>query len=444
MKTFDRDPLFTNPYRFSQRGNLAAGPAIGKLMAQALKYPDFVSLAAGFVDNASLPCEAVERCLQRLMSDPNRFRRALQYDTTAGNADLRSQISQWNYAESPDSIPDPERVIVTAGSNQMLHLLAEAMLDPGDIILAAAPTYFVFIGTLRGLEARVVGVHADEDGICMDALEHQLEQLAAAGLASRVKAIYTVTEFDNPAGSTLSLERRHRLLEIVARWRRQHESQLMILSDKAYELLRYEGESLPGLFALDAAAQEFVIELGTFSKSFSPGIRVGWGVVPDTMVERLLEMKSNVDFGSPHFSQALVLDALRNNEVDQHVPVIRGVYQSRLEAMLSALDEHLGEMPGVHWRRPQGGLYVWLTLPEHVDASETGVLWQRAVEQGVLYVPGRHCFPCEGEPVARNSIRLSFGVQSETRIAEGVAKLAQALTDSLATNDQPSLRSPSR
>ncbi|MEZ6137381.1 MAG: PLP-dependent aminotransferase family protein [Pirellulaceae bacterium] len=411
---------------FSRRADLSSGQPIGKLMEQALKFPDLVSLAAGFVDNATLPCHAVARCMTHLASDEATLRKALQYDSAAGNLAFRQALMQWSYRDYPDVTPDPERVILTAGSNQFLHLLAEALVDPGDIVLAASPTYFVFMGTLRGVEARVVGVRADEDGLCLDALEEQLNELAAAGDAARVKAIYTVTEFDNPAGSTLSLERRQRLLEIVARWRSVH-GPLLIISDNAYRQLSYEGAPPAPLLALHCEAADFVIELGTFSKSFSPGIRVGWGVVPNDLAGRLLEIKSNMDFGSPHFSQVLLHQALVTGELDRHLPVIRAGYQVKLQSMLDALDTYAADIPGVSWRKPKGGLYVWLTLPDYLDASEQGPLWAAAVESGVLYVPGHYCFPTEGEPVRRNTIRLSFGVQTSTAIADGIRRLCDAI-----------------
>ncbi len=412
----------------SRRAQLAAGQPIGRLMAEALKYPDLVSLAAGFVDNATLPCDATVRCLRQLSSDSSLLRKALQYDTSAGSEAFRSTLMDWSYADWPDARPDPQDVILTAGSNQFLHLLAEALIDPGDIVIAAAPTYFVFLGTLRGVDARIVGVHADEDGMCMEALEEQLQRIESSGDAARVKAIYTVTEFDNPAGSTLSLQRRQRLLEIVSRWRRKH-GPLLILSDNAYRLLRYQGESLPPLTAIDPASRDFVVELGTFSKSFSPGIRVGWGVVPAPLVSHLLEMKSNMDFGSPHFSQVLMNEVLTTGELDKHLPVIQAGYQAKLDATLGALDRELGNVEGVSWRTPSGGLYVWLTLPSHVDTSEQGALWKCSTERGVLYVPGHYCFPGEGQPVGRNTIRLSFGVQPAAGIDEGIQRLASAIDE---------------
>lgn len=410
----------------SERASLAQGQAIGKLMAQALKYPELISLAAGFVDNATLPCEATRESMQALVTDDSKLRRALQYDSTAGDRAFRECLAEWSYRDTPKCTPDPDRVILTAGSNQFLHLLSEAILDPGDIVITAAPTYFVYLGTLKGVGAKVIGVRADEDGMCMDSLEATLAELKASGEAKRLKAIYTVTEFDNPAGSTLTLERRLRLLQLAESWHADT-GPLLILSDNAYELLRYEGEALPSLLSLSDRADEYVIELGTFSKSFSPGIRVGWGVVPESLVNVLLDMKSNMDFGSPHFSQMLVHEALASGDLDRHLPTIREGYKAKLEAMLEALEVAFSGVEGVQWRRPQGGLYVWLTLPQSVDTTEGGALWNAAVENGVLYVPGHHCFPPHGEPVAKNTIRLSFGVQDAERIRDGIQKLASAV-----------------
>lgn len=417
-----------NSLGLSKRSYQASGQAIGQLMATALKHPKLLSLAAGFVDNETLPCDAMRETLARLGSNPDQVRVALQYDTTSGNRELRDLISRASYAEWTEAVPSAEQIILTAGSNQFLHLLAEAILDPGDIVLAAAPTYFVFLGTLRGIGARVIGVHADENGICIDSLKSQLEELKKSGQAHRLKAIYSVTDFDNPAGSTLSLERRQELIELVSAWRAE-QGPCYLLSDNAYEQLRYEGQAIQPILTLDKSCQDFVFEMGTYSKSFSPGIRVGWGVVPKAFVEPLLDMKSNMDFGSPHFSQVLIKELLLDGTLERHLPTILEAYRIKRDAMLAALTEHLGNVEGVSWRHPQGGLYVWLTLPENVDASENGKLWKAATENGVLYVPGHHCYPDEGIPVAKNTIRLSFGVQSPAGIQEGIARLASAVRE---------------
>lgn len=420
--------LNSNPLGLSKRSDQASGQAIGKLMATALRHPNLLSLAAGFVDNATLPCEAVRETLARLGSNDSQVRAALQYDTTSGNGELRDLISRNSYERWTADLPSAERVILTAGSNQFLHLLAEAILDPGDIVIAAAPTYFVFLGTLKGIGAKVIGVEADEDGICIEALKRQLEELKKSGDSHRLKAIYSVTDFDNPAGSTLSPERRRQLIEIVAAWRAE-QGPCYLLSDNAYQQLRYEGDEIQPILTLDKTCQDFVFEMGTYSKSFSPGIRVGWGVVPEPFVEPLLDLKSNMDFGSPHFAQVLIKELLLDGTLERHLPTILNAYRDKRNAMLKALDKHMSKMSGVSWRHPQGGLYVWLTLPEEIDASEGGKLWNLATEKGVLYVPGHHCYPDDGVAVAKNTIRLSFGVQDTHGIGEGIARLAAAINE---------------
>ncbi len=415
------------PY-LSQRATHAAGQPIGKLMAQALRFPHLISLAAGFVDNATLPCEAAARVLNTLAADEIRLRKSLQYGTTAGLEELRHAIIEWNYAEWPNHNVTTDRMLLASGSNQLLHLLAETIIDPGDIVIAAAPTYFVFLGTLRSMGARTIGVHADQDGMCMQALRDQLEQLAASGQAHRVKAIYCITDFDNPGGSTLSLERRHEMLQIVEQWRSKH-GPLLFISDSAYQHLRYDGEALPPMLSLSTSAPDFVVDLGTFSKVFSPGIRVGWGVFPRALIEPLLDIRSNIDFGAPHLNQSIVHGALASGELENHLPTICDGYRKKRDAMLEALDQHMSDMPGVRWEKPAGGMYVWLRLPEHIDTSESGELWQLATQHGVLYVPGHHCYPAEGQKAEHNTMRLSFGVQSPESIRQGIARLAEAIEE---------------
>ncbi|GAB5405430.1 MAG: PLP-dependent aminotransferase family protein [Aureliella sp.] len=372
--------------------------------------------------------------MERLAGDEAAMRRGLQYDSSAGNAQLRESIAEWAYRKWPAARVSADRMILTAGSNQFLHLLADALFNPGDIVLAAAPTYFVYMGTLRAGGVNVVGVEADEAGMSIEALKSQLEHIEEAGHAGRVKAIYLVTEFDNPSGSSLSGTRRTELLDLVRRWNERHD-RLLVISDAAYAELRYDGDDLPPLLAADDT-DDFVIEAGTFSKSFSPGIRIGWGIVPGELVDPLLALKSGIDFGSPHFSQMLMDQVIRSGDLDRHLPTILDSYRGKRDCMLASLENHMAGIDGVHWRRPDGGLYVWLEIPEHVDASEGSDFYRRATEAGVSYVPGHHCFP-QGDaggkspPVKCNSMRLSFGVQDASGIDTGISRLAEALEASV-------------
>ena len=412
-------------YQPSQRARWAGGQPISQLMAYALENPSLISLAAGFVDPETLPADMARDALAALFQDPHAARAALQYGTTPGHPPLRELLLQRTRKFDPAGPPlSLEQIVVTAGSNQLLHLVSESLLDPGDVVLCASPTYFVYLGLLAGIGARAVGVAGDGDGMIPEALDETLARFQSQGELPRVKAIYLVPYFDNPAGTTMSRQRRAAVVEIAKRWSRQ--TKIHVISDEAYRELRYEGEDLPSPRVWDDEA-DTVIVAGTFSKSFSPGIRVGWSILPQHLIEPVNEQKGNVDFGSPNFNQHLMAKVLELGLLEPHLARIRAGYAQKLAATLEAAQTHLGRLPGVEWFRPQGGLYVWVRLPEGMDAGMQGPLFKAAVREGVLYVPGEYCYPGAGEPVCRHSLRLSFGVQSCAKIQEGVEKLARAI-----------------
>lgn len=409
----------------SQRGQRAPEQPISKLMALALANPSAISLAAGFVDNHTLPVDEVSLASQKLFADRGHATAALQYGTTIGQAGLRLRIAQRYFQDDPGRAADS--MILTAGSNQFLQLASDCLLDPGDIVLCAAPTYFVYLYVLKDLDARAVGVEIDDQGMIPAELDATLERLAAAGELHRVRALYLVPYFDNPAATNMSTERRLQIIEVVNRWRDR--AALMMLVDNAYRDLRYEGEDVASMLDLGADPQT-TVETGTFSKNLSPGIRVGWGVPPEPLHTAMERRKSLTDFGSPHFCQAIVAEVLASGQFDEHLGLLRATYAKKRDAMLAACQRYLSHLPGVHFQSPQGGLYVWLTLPDEVNAGPSGPLWQAAIEAGVLYVPGEFFYPNEGYPVRRNCLRLSFGVQSEERITEGIKVLADTLATS--------------
>lgn len=425
----------SQPIPLSRRAHWAGGQPISKLMAQALAHPELISLAAGFVDQATLPVEPTREAMEAVMSDEAGARAALQYGTTPGYLPLREVILERmisaDGSQASEAGLSTDQVVMTAGSNQLLHLVGETLLDPGDIVLCAAPSYFVFLGMLANQGARSVGVAADEEGMIPEALNDELERLDLLGELPRVKAIYVTTYFDNPASVSLAGPRRGAVVEIAKRWSR--DQRIFVIEDAAYRDLRYDGEDLPSLRAYDEEG-DTVIVAGTFSKSYSPGIRVGWGLLPPDLVPAVCEQKGNIDFGSPNFAQRLMYKIVDMGLLDAHVESLRASYRPKLEAMLDAADQHLAGLPGVRWIRPHGGLYVWLTLPEHVDAGPEGALFGRAMDAGVLYVPGQYCYPAEGERKT-NTIRLSFGVQTAINIRRGMQALAQAVSDVLETTD---------
>jgi len=199
-----------------------------------------------------------------------------------------------------------------------------------------------------------------------------------------------------------------------------------VIDDAAYRELRYQGEDLPSLRAFDDDGST-VIVADTFSKSFSPGVRVGWGVLPDALCGPVLSLKASIDFGSPNLNQHLMFTVLDRGLFEPHVALLRAGYRAKLEAMLAAMNEHLADIPRVGWSEPSGGLYVWLQLPEGMDAGPAGKLIGHALDEGVLYVPGQYGYPPEGQSVRKDRIRLSFGVQSIENIRRGVEALARAI-----------------
>jgi 2-aminoadipate transaminase len=251
-----------------------------------------------------------------------------------------------------------------------------------------------------------------------------LARLEAAGELGRVKAIYVTTYYDNPSGVTMPAARRARFVEIARRWSRQ--GKIYLIEDAAYRELRYYGDDVPSLRSFDPEG-DTVVHAGTFSKSYSPGIRVGWGMLPKGLVGPVLAQKGNVDFGSPHFSQVLMATVMELGLFDAHLRRLRESYRRKIDAILAAADEFLAPIGGVEWVRPSGGLYVWLRLPETIDTGLGGPLFQRAVAEGTLYVPGECCYPAQGRAPRGNMLRLSFGVPTCDEIRRGVEALGRAI-----------------
>jgi 2-aminoadipate transaminase len=398
------------------------------LMAKTLAHPDLVSLAAGFVDSETLPIEATRVAVDSILSDPQKARLALQYGSTIGYLPLREAILDRTLRADGRTAgqinASVEQVVIMPGSNQLLFLLGDVLMDPGDIVICGAPTYFVYLGTLANLGVRAVGVETDDQGIVPKAVEEELSRRKAAGELGRVKAIYVTSYSENPSGVTMPLERRSALVELAKRWSR--ETKIYIIEDVAYRELRYYGDDIPSMHSLDTEG-DTVVQAGTFSKSYSPGIRVGWGLLPPELLKPVLAEKGNIDFGSPNFNQLLMSAIMELKLFDAHTELMRPNYREKLDAILQAADDFLAPLKGVDWLRPTGGLYVWVRLPEGMDAGIAGSLFEKAVDEGVLYVPGECCYPGEGVAMCKNTLRLSFGVQDKTGIRRGVESLARAI-----------------
>jgi 2-aminoadipate transaminase len=420
-------------FGYSSRAQNAVDQPISYLMTLALTRPELISLAAGFVDYQTLPGAETGTLMHEILSDPTAAQAALQYGRTQGLTELREEAYR-HLAKcdgmTPDEYPGcPDCVALTTGSQQLLHLLADLLVDPGDIVITAWPSYFVYTGALSIFGATVRSVDIDEDGIIPKKLDALLARIAEEGGLHRVKMLYTCTHHQNPTGITLSAERRPQLLDIVRKYSAEH--RILLLEDNAYRELTYQGEAPVSIKSFDHD-NEYVALLHTFSKPFAPGLKTGYGLLPVDLCEKAMMLKDGRDFGSANLSQHLLLAAVRQGAFDRQVEILREAYTKKRDAMLEALDEYLGDfMPEqTHWTHPTGGLYVWLTLPASIDTRREGPLFSRAVELGMLYVPGDYCYPADPtRTVPTNQIRLSFGVPTEQQNRDGVRLLAQAIRD---------------
>jgi len=371
--------------------------------------PEVVSLAGGMPYLAGLPLEQIGEMMSRLVAEQGET--ALQYGSGQGYEPLREQITQVMELEGIHAHPDD--VVVTTGSQQALDLVTTIFIDPGDVIVAEAPSYVGALGVFRAHEAEVVHVPMDADGLVPSALDETLTRLAAAG--KRVKFLYTVPNYHNPGGVTLSLERRPQVLEICQR------HGVLVLEDNPYGLLGFDREPLPALRSMDP---EGVIYLGSFSKTFAPGFRVGWAAAPHAVREKLVLASEAAILCPSNASQMAISAYLDHHDWQGQIKAFREQYRERRDAMISALEEM---MPSASWNVPDGGFYVWVKLPPGLDAKS---MLPRAVTARVAYVPGT-AFYYDG--AGADHIRLSYCYPTPERIREGVRRLAGVVAAELET-----------
>ncbi|MCU0257433.1 MAG: PLP-dependent aminotransferase family protein [Solirubrobacteraceae bacterium] len=385
---------------FASRTRVMTSSAMRDLMA-ITERPEVISLAGGLPDTSTFPAETLAAVMARVAADSSA--RALQYGPTEGMFATREAITRVMAHEGADV--DPEDVIVTTGGQQVIDLVCKALLDPGDVVVAEGPTYPGAVPTLSTYQADVVQIGMDADGMRVDELEETLDRLEREG--RRPKFIYTIPTFQNPGGVTLSLPRRRRLVEVA------HERELIVLEDNPYGMLRFEGDRLPTLLELDGG--HFVVYAGTFSKILSPGIRLGWAVAPRPVLAKLNLGAQAATLCPSSFTQLFVNAYLESGHWEGYVAQLRELYRARRDVMLEAL---AAELPGeAHWTHPQGGLFVWATLPDFVDTTDLLAL---ALHRNVAFVPGRAAY-LDGR--GGSSMRLNFSGSSEDEIREGVRRI---------------------
>jgi 2-aminoadipate transaminase len=417
-----------SPLQLSKLASRTKDQPISLFMKMAIETPGLISLAAGLVDEPSLPVNEIRETFDGLFANPPAARAALQYGTTEGYLPLRQKLLERYAAEdglSAESLPfSVDDVLITNGSQQLLYIVSEALLDPGDIVITEAPSYFVFHSVLTSHGAEVLGVPMDDHGMRTDLLETMLLRLEQTGKLDRVKLIYTVDYFQNPSGLSLAPERRRHLLELARRFSKKH--RILILEDAAYRDLRYDGADVRSIKCLDTTNSS-VIYTSTFSKPCSPGVRVGFGILPRDLMIPAHRIKGNHDFGSANLNQHLAYQMLQSGRYDSHLKDLRAAYTAKRDAMLDALQSAFREWPGVKWAKPAGGMYCWLRFPPDMQTGPDSPLMKEALREGVLYVPGQFCHVADMTgKLATNEIRLCFGVATVDQIREGVRRLAKA------------------
>ena len=420
------------PSALSALGRRTTLPPISWLMHAALSRPKLISLAAGFTDNFTLPVKISRAMLNRILRSPKTGRPALQYGITAGETNLRQltarHLQKLDWGGTPcrrPKIHSWERVMITGGSQQLLYMTIEALCDEGDIVLVEDPTYFVFLSILqsRGLRAR--GVRLERDGPDLAHLETVLQRLKKSGELRRVKALYLVSYFSNPTGVTTSFEKKSGMLKRLKNFERAAGHPIYLIEDAAYRGLRFKGPDVRSALMVPGALER-VIYTGTYSKPYAPGARVGFGILPEPLFTSVLRIKGNHDFGTANLLQQLIASALKTGLYDRHVAKIEKRYGQKAQVMKQALAEHFP--PNVEIWESGGGLYFWARLPKHVSTGVKSKVFQTALKNDVLYVPGELCYA--DDPARRkpdHEMRLSFGSASEGNIREGVKRLGEVL-----------------
>ena len=380
--------------------------AMRDLMA-VTQRPEVISLAGGLPDTSTFPPDTFAAVTQRIAAES--CAKALQYGPTEGLDETKDCIAEVMAAEGMRA--DPEDVIVTTGGQQVLDLVVKTLVDPGDIVVAEAPTYPGAVATFSSYQADLVQIEIDSDGMRVDLLEETLDRLEHEG--RRPKFIYTVPTFQNPAGVTLSLERRQSLVELA------NERELLVLEDNPYGLLRYEGEPLPPIRSLDGGV--FVMYLGTFSKILSPGIRLGWVVSPPPVLEKINLGKQATDLCTSTLSQLMVQAYFEQSRWRDYVESLTELYRDRRDTMLDALADYFPRQ--AEWTRPQGGMFIWATLPDFIDTTD---LLARALRENVAFVPGSGAY-MDGR--GHNSMRLNFSASDGDDIREGIRRIGEVIKE---------------
>lgn len=401
---------------YSHRGKTIQGSPIDEsLSVLATISRPVVSFAMGSPAHDAIPVSLLAELSSRLLTGPRAYA-ALDYTPTDGDPALRSALLARIAAQGIRV--DPLNLLITSGGMQGLDLVSKLFLEPGDLVVVESPSYANGLATLRNYGADLIHVPVDAEGLVVEAVE---ELVDAAG--RRPRLIYTIPSFQNPSGASASLERRIALLELARRLG------ALVLEDDPYSELRYEGDSVPSLLELDDG-QGWVVQVRTFSKIVSPGLRVGWVVAPADTIRRMVQAKQSMDTCANSIGQGLIRLMIEEGGLDRHVASLRGMYPARRDIMLASLRRLVPDRLNIRWTEPSGGMFIWLELPEGMSGD---VLAAACLDRGVAVVPGSAFTLRPNEP----AVRLCFSAVGDARIKSGIEALAAALRDVVARSDRP-------
>jgi 2-aminoadipate transaminase len=393
--------LRATPWQLSERARKLTSSAIREIL-KVTERPEVISFAGGLPSPATFPVEEMRHASERILRDQPAA--ALQYSATEGYMPLREWVAT-RYSVNGAHVR-PTQVLITTGSQQALDLLGKTLVDPGSRVLVETPTYLGALQSFSLFEPHYVQVPTDESGLIPETLD--------AALTANARLLYAQPNFQNPTGRRLPLERRRALAAFAQK------APFPVIEDDPYGALDYAGAPLPTLLSM---APEHIVHLGSFSKVLAPGLRVGYIIAPEELHFKLVQAKQATDLHTPSLTQRIVYEVVKDGFLDRHVPTIRSLYRDQCEAMLHALERHMPA--GVEWNRPEGGMFVWVKLPQHINSMK---LLEQAIAQNVAFVPGGPFFANEAE---HNTMRLSFVTVPPATIDEGVAKLGALIRASI-------------
>ena len=393
------EPLFSHNAKSMKRSEIRE---LLKLTAK----PGIISFAGGLPAPDLFPIDDIKEMSRIVMEREGKT--ALQYGPTEGDNRLREELAKLMQKDGVN-ITSNHLLIITS-SQQGLDLVGKIFIDPGDVVMASRPTYVGAIKAFHSYGAQMMGIEQDEEGTQTALLEAEIVKLAAKGV--KPKFIYEIPDFQNPSGITMSLKRRKELIRIAEKY------DLIIVEDSPYRQLRFEGRTEPSLIGMNS---ERVLSLYTFSKILLPGFRLGWMAGPNELIQKAVTAKQSVDLCSPPFNQAILYEYLSRGLLEKQIAVIIKAYREKRDFMLDKLARYMPKLHGLKWTQPHGGLFLWVTLPENMDAGE---MFHSAIEKKVAYVVGTAFYPDGG---GSNSFRMNFSYSSMAEIEEGVKRLAEVI-----------------